>query len=78
MNHSLITTELGATIREERLRQARQRREQSRRLVGDHRAKGDAMRMALGPGIQFGGVTEHVLRIVSKTNQGAQNTLQSI
>ena len=71
MNHSLITTELAKTINEERLLQAQLRRERSRRLSSRSAPQREKMRMALGPGVQFAGVTEQVLDTVTNRNRRA-------
>lgn len=64
MHHTQLTTELVRTIQEERLQQAHLRRERSKQLISKPRSEHEAMRMALGPGTQFGGVTEQVLDTV--------------
>jgi hypothetical protein len=65
VNHPLMTVELIKTINEERLLQAQRRRDISRRLVSRSRPQRETMRMALGPGVQFAGVTEQVLDTVA-------------
>jgi hypothetical protein len=72
MNHSLITSELVKTIQEDRLLQAQQRRERSRRLIRGSRRQTEMMRMAIGPGTQFGGVTERVLDTVTDRGRSAK------
>jgi hypothetical protein len=72
MTHQSITAELIGTIQEERRLQAARRREIARRVVRNERPQEEVMRMALGPGIQFGGVTEHVLDTV--TNRRLRKT----
>jgi hypothetical protein len=69
VNHPLITAELARTINEERLLQAQRRRERSRRLVAQPPPQMETMRMALGPGVQFGGVTEQVLETIAHGTQ---------
>lgn len=64
MHNVSLSNELVRTIQEERLTQAQIRRERSRRLVRTSRSDQESMRMALGPGIQFGGVTQRVLDTV--------------
>lgn len=66
MNHPMLTPELVKTINEERLLQAERRRAKSRRLVSSSQIQHDLMRMALGPGTQFGGVTEQILDTVGR------------
>jgi hypothetical protein len=70
VNHPAITTELIGAIQEERRLQAARRREISRRTVRSERPQQEIMRMALGPGIQFAGVTEHVLNAIGKDRFG--------
>lgn len=64
MDHMMLAGELVKTIQEERQLQAQLRREQSRRLARSSRSEQESLRMALGPGIQFGGVTEQLLDAV--------------
>lgn len=66
MNHSLVTSELVKTIQEERLLQAERRRVQARQLITARGAGEDEMRMALGPGTQFAGVTDRILDTVTR------------
>jgi hypothetical protein len=65
MTSQSITAELVGTIQEERRLQASRRRELSKARVRNERPQQEIMRMALGPGIQFAGVTEHVLDTVT-------------
>lgn len=64
MLNTMLAGELVRTIQEERLLQAHLRRERAKQLISRPRSEQEAMRMALGPGTQFGGVTEQVLDTV--------------
>lgn len=65
MDHGLATLELVKAIQEARLREAERRRALSRRNTGSELSERTAMRMAVGPGFQFGGVTDGVLAAVT-------------
>lgn len=70
-----ISNELANTILEERRIQAEARRMRSRRLVNHVYTQDETIRMALGPGTQFGGVTDQIIKNVvdpnGKTNRAA-------
>lgn len=61
---------LGKMIEEERMQQAERRRTLARSNSRCHLSESKAMRMALGPGVQFGGATDRVLEAVTGCNFG--------
>lgn len=65
MNHGPATRVLSEMIEEERIQQAERRRLMARDNSRCHLSESKAMRMALGPGIQFGGATDGVLEAVT-------------
>lgn len=65
MDHGSGNPEPVKVIQEERMLEAQRRREASLRLLKTPLSEYQMMRMALGPGIQFAGVTERLLDTVT-------------
>lgn len=65
MDHGFYNPELIEAIQESRMREAERRRAISAAQLRTPLTEWEAMRMAVGPGIQFAGVTERVLDTVT-------------